>query len=177
MLSEKVRAFLRENNRGILTAFRKSKAAQMSIVSCGLYRDGAAFTTTADRAKLINLKRNPKCSLLVSQPNWWGYVVLEGRAELLSPGVAYQEELRLSLRDATVRPVAESIPTGRSTIKPCGTRPARWLLWRPSASTAPPRKPAEAILSRPCDADAKDQPPGGGSRSTWIKPYFAREAL
>ena len=100
MLSEKVRAFLRENNRGVLTTFRKSKAAQMSIVSCGLYRDGAAFTTTADRAKLINLKRNPKCSLLVSQPNWWGYVVLEGRAELLSPGVTDQEELRLRLRDA-----------------------------------------------------------------------------
>ena len=85
MLSEKVRAFLRENNRGVLTTFRKNGAAQMSIVSCGLYGDGAAFTTTADRAKLINLKRNPKCSLLISQPDWWGYVVLEAKPSCCPP--------------------------------------------------------------------------------------------
>ena len=70
MLSDQVRTFLGETHRGVLTTFRRDGAAQMSIVSCGPYRDGVAFTTTADRAKLLNLRRNPRCSLLVSQEDW-----------------------------------------------------------------------------------------------------------
>ncbi len=71
----------------------------MSIVTCGPYREGVAFTTTANRAKLLNLRRDPRCSLLVSQEDWWGYVVLEGRAELLSPDTTDAVELREALRD------------------------------------------------------------------------------
>ena len=70
----------------------------MSVVSCGPYRDGVAFTTTADRAKLINLHRNPKCSLLVSQDDWWGYLVLEG---FLSP--AWRTRLRAAMDDLAER--------------------------------------------------------------------------
>ena len=99
MLPENVRAFASENHQAVLTTFRKDGGAQMSIVAAGPYRDGVAFTTTADRAKLANLRRNPRCSLMVSQRDWWGYVVLEGRAELISPGVSDPEELRLSLRE------------------------------------------------------------------------------
>ncbi len=99
MLPENVRAFASENHQAVLTTFRKDGGAQMSIVSVGPYRDGVAFTTTADRAKLANLRRNPRCSLMVSQRDWWGYVVLEGRAELISPGVSDPDELRLSLRE------------------------------------------------------------------------------
>ena len=36
MLPEHVRSFLTENHRGVATTFRKSGAAQMSVVSCGL---------------------------------------------------------------------------------------------------------------------------------------------
>ena len=99
MLSEKVRAFVSQNHQGVLTAFRRNGAAQMSIVSCGPYRDGVAFTTTGDRAKLRNLQRDPRCSLLVARPDWWGYVVLEGQAVILSPENTKVEELRLALRD------------------------------------------------------------------------------
>ena len=99
MLPQKVRAFAGENHQAVLTTFRRDGGAQMSIVSVGPYRDAVAFTTTADRAKLTNLRRNPRCSLMVSQRDWWGYVVLEGRAELVSPGVGDPEELRLSLRE------------------------------------------------------------------------------
>ena len=99
MLPQKVQAFVRENHHGVLTTFRRNGAAQMSIVTCGPFRDGVAFTTTGDRAKLRNLKRNLHCSLLVSQQDWWGYVVLEGYAELLSPGTTDPEELRLGLRE------------------------------------------------------------------------------
>ena len=99
MLPDNVRKLLAETHRGVLTTFRRNGAAQMSIISCGPYRDGVAFTVTSDRAKLGNLKRNPRCSLLVSQEDWWGYVVLEGRAEILSAETTDPEELRLALRD------------------------------------------------------------------------------
>ena len=99
MLSDEIKAFVSANHRSVLTTFRQNGAAQMSIVSCGLFRDGVAFTTTADRAKLRNLKRSPRCSLLVSQPDWWGYVVLEGQALILSPQNTETEELRSALRD------------------------------------------------------------------------------
>ena len=99
MLSDQVREFLSQTSRGVLTTFRRDGAAQMSVVSCGPYRDGVAFTTTADRAKLFNLHRNPKCSLLVSQDDWWGYLVLEGHAEILSPANTGAAELADILRD------------------------------------------------------------------------------
>ena len=99
MLPDNVRAFVSENHSGVLTTFRKSGAAQMSIITCGPYGDGVAFTTTGGLAKLANLKRNPRCTLLVSQPDWWGYMVLEGHAELMNPEGSDPEELRLTLRD------------------------------------------------------------------------------
>ena len=99
MLSDSVRKFLAENHRAVLTTFRRNGAAQMSIVTAGAYLDGAAFTTTEDRAKLTNLRRDPRCSLLVSHESWWGYLVLEGRARIMSAGDTDAEELRLALRD------------------------------------------------------------------------------
>ena len=99
MLPERVKRFVSENHRAVLTTFRRNGAAQMSIVTTGAYSDGAAFTTTKDRAKLANLKRDPRCSLLVSHESWWGYVVLEGRARVMSPDNTDAEELRQALRD------------------------------------------------------------------------------
>ena len=99
MLSDKVREFISQNHQAVLTTFRRNGAVQMSIVTSGAYRDGVAFTTTAGRAKLANLKRNPRCSLLVSHESWWGYVVLEGHAEVMSSDNTEAEELRVALRD------------------------------------------------------------------------------
>ena len=99
MLPDKVRQFVSENHQGVLAAFRRNGAAQLSIITCGPFRDGVAFTTTAGRAKLNNLSRNPRCSLMVSQENWWGFVVLEGRAQVLTSGDTGAEELRLALRE------------------------------------------------------------------------------
>ena len=99
MLQDSVRKFVSENHRGVLTTFRRNGSAQMSIVTTGAYGDGVAFTTTSDRAKLANLKRNPRCSLLVSHESWWGYVVLEGRARIISSGNTGAAELREALRD------------------------------------------------------------------------------
>lgn len=98
MLSDNIKKFTAENHQGVLTCFRKNGMPQMSIVTCGAYRDGVAFTTTTDRAKLILLKRDSRCALMVSKQDWWGYVVLEGRATVLSPDNTGVEELRETLR-------------------------------------------------------------------------------
>jgi PPOX class probable F420-dependent enzyme len=99
MLPDKVKEFATQTHRGVLTTFRRDGNAQMSIITCGPYRDGIAFTVTETRAKLHNLRRNPDCSLLVSNENWWGFVVLEGQATILSASNTDADELRLALRD------------------------------------------------------------------------------
>jgi PPOX class probable F420-dependent enzyme len=98
LLPENVIEFVSENHQAVLTTFRRDGAAQMSIVTVGTYGDGAGFTTTEDRAKLHNLARNPRCSLLVSKSDWWGYVVLEGHARVLRRGESDETELRDALR-------------------------------------------------------------------------------
>ena len=110
MLPENVKSFVSENRQAVLTTFRRDGAAQMSIITVGPYRDGVAFTTTADRAKLINLKRNPQCSLLVSKRDWWGYVVLEGHAQVISSDNTDAEELKMALRDVYRAAAAKEHP-------------------------------------------------------------------
>ena len=99
MLPDEIRDFINANRQAVLTTFRASGAAQMSVVTVGAYGGGAGFTTTEDRAKLRNLVRDARCSLLVSTPDWGRYVVLEGRARLLRRGRGDDGELRDALRD------------------------------------------------------------------------------
>ena len=63
-LEANVEAFMKENTFAVLSAFRKSGAAQLSVVNTGSFRDGVAFTTTSGRAKLNNLRRDPRFTLL-----------------------------------------------------------------------------------------------------------------
>jgi len=98
LLPQNVAEFVSENHQAVLTTFRRDGAAQMSIVTVGPYGAGAGFTTTEDRAKLHNLVRNSRCSLLVSKADWWGYVVLEGYAVVLRRGQSADAELRDALR-------------------------------------------------------------------------------
>lgn len=110
MLTDNVKQFLSENHRAVLTTFRRNGAAQMSILSVGYYKDGVAFTTTEDRAKLANLRRDPRCSLLVSKDNWWGFIVLEGKAKVMSADNTDADELRQALRDVFVAASGEEHP-------------------------------------------------------------------
>ena len=98
MLDDNVKEFVGANHQAVLTTFRRNGAAQMSIVTVGAYGEGVGFTTTEDRAKLHNLVRDSRCSLLVSKSDWWSYVVLEGRARVLRRGMANDDELREALR-------------------------------------------------------------------------------
>jgi PPOX class probable F420-dependent enzyme len=99
LLSPNVERFVDSNHNAVLTTFRGNGAAQMSIVTAGAFRGGVAFTTTAGRAKLHNLKRDPRCSLMVAEDRWSRYVVFEGRAEIMSSDATDADELRLAFRD------------------------------------------------------------------------------
>lgn len=99
MLTNGVKQFAAENHRGVLTCFRKNGMPQISIVTCGAYGEGVAFSTTVDRAKLINLQRDARCSLMISKEDWWGYVVLEGKATILTAENTPADELRDALRE------------------------------------------------------------------------------
>ena len=82
----------------MLSTLRSSGDIQLSIVTVGPVENGAAFTTTEERAKLINLKRNPKCSLLISTNNWSPYVVLQGEAKIYTIKNTPEHELASILR-------------------------------------------------------------------------------
>ena len=60
MLPDNIRDFISNNDKAVLSTFRRSGQAQLSIVVVGAHDDGAAFTTTEDRAKLLNLRRDPR---------------------------------------------------------------------------------------------------------------------
>ena len=118
MLPENVTEFVSQNHQAVLTTFRRNGAAQMSIVTVGAYGDGVGFTTTEDRAKLRNLIRDSRCSLLISKSDWWGYVVLEGNARLLRRGESTTPSSATPCAASTAPPPARSIPIGTSTTKP-----------------------------------------------------------
>ena len=94
----KLNDFLSVHHDAVLSTLRSSGDIQLSIVTVGPVENGAAFTTTEERAKLINLKRNPKCSLLISTNNWSPYVVLQGEAKIYTIKNTPEHELASILR-------------------------------------------------------------------------------
>ena len=91
--------FLQANHRAVVTTFRRSGAAQMSVVSGGPYRDTMAFVVRGDAAKLANLRRDPRCSVLTVTDTWRGYVVVAGMATVQGWDDTDPEELRIALRE------------------------------------------------------------------------------
>jgi PPOX class probable F420-dependent enzyme len=69
------------------------------------------ISTTADRAKVRHLRRDPRAALHVSGPNVWSFAVAEGTADLspvtTTPGDAVGREL-LSMTPGFDDPAAES---------------------------------------------------------------------
>ena len=99
MNEKTIEEFIRSNNDAVLSTFRKNGAVQLSIVTVGYYKGGACFTTTSDRAKFYNIKRDPRCSLLISGSGWRPYVVLEGTANIYFTDNTEENVLKHVLRD------------------------------------------------------------------------------
>jgi PPOX class probable F420-dependent enzyme len=90
-----------------LATLRRSGIPQLSVVTYAWYpdEDGRALvrvSTTDGRAKVANLRRDPRASLLVERG--WAYAAVEGRVELspvsTDPHDETVEELVRLYRDA-----------------------------------------------------------------------------
>jgi PPOX class probable F420-dependent enzyme len=76
-------AFAAERRNGVLVALKRDGRPQLSNIVYAVGDDGVVrISITADRAKYANLVRDPRISLHISRDDFWGYVVLEGDAEL-----------------------------------------------------------------------------------------------
>ena len=77
-------ALLAARSRGTLVTLKRDGRPQVSNVD--FYYDPATqvvrFSTTADRAKVPNLRRDPRVSLHVTTPEAGAYAVVEGIAEV-----------------------------------------------------------------------------------------------
>jgi PPOX class probable F420-dependent enzyme len=81
--------FARTNTHSVLTTIRRNGRPQISNVLHNVDANGIVrISITADRAKYKNLVREPWAALHVSQPDFYGYVVLETRAELSAVAAA-----------------------------------------------------------------------------------------
>jgi PPOX class probable F420-dependent enzyme len=76
-------AFARKHHNGVLATMKRDGRPQLSNITY-LVRDdgGIRISITADRAKYANLRRDSRASLHVSQPDFWGYVVLDCDADV-----------------------------------------------------------------------------------------------
>jgi PPOX class probable F420-dependent enzyme len=82
---EELLEFLRPRHRGTLVTHRRDGRPQMSPVSCGVDNEGRIVVSTyPERAKAVNLRRDPRVSLLVHSDDWDDpYVQVDGTAEVL----------------------------------------------------------------------------------------------
>ena len=100
MQFEQAKAFLATNHRAVVNTLGTGGAIQSSIVVCGAYQDYMAFVSIRGRsAKIRNLRRNPRCTVVATSADWRNYVVVEGEARLFDSANTPAEELRQQLRD------------------------------------------------------------------------------
>ncbi|MGA8116621.1 MAG: PPOX class F420-dependent oxidoreductase [Actinocatenispora sp.] len=87
--------------RGVLVTLKRDGRPQLSTVDyCAAPATGTIrLSTTVNRAKVYNLRRDPRASCYVSTPDGSAYAVAEGHAELTPPAT---EE-----HDATVEELVE----------------------------------------------------------------------
>lgn len=77
--------FLAERTRGVLATIKSSDGRpQLSNVAYALIDGVVGISVTAGRAKVANVRRDPRVSLHVVSEDFWTYVVAEGEAELSS---------------------------------------------------------------------------------------------
>ena len=100
MQFEQAKPFLASNHRAVVNTIGAGGAIQSSIVVCGAYQDYMAFVSIRGRsAKIRNLRRNPRCTVVATSADWRNYVVVEGEARLFDSTNTPAEELRQKLRE------------------------------------------------------------------------------
>lgn len=77
--------FVRPRHRGVLTTFRRDGWPQSSLVTMGLGDDGSILVSSyPERAKVENLRRDPRTSVVVMSDEFNGeWVQVDGHAEIV----------------------------------------------------------------------------------------------
>jgi PPOX class probable F420-dependent enzyme len=91
--------FAAARRNGVLVTQKRDGRPQLSNIVYSIFDGVIKISITATRAKYANLVRDPHASLYVSREDFWGYVVVEGDAEV-SPVAAKPD-------DATVDELVE----------------------------------------------------------------------
>jgi PPOX class probable F420-dependent enzyme len=77
-------SFLRERHQGILATTRADGRPQLSPVTYGVDGEGRiAVATYPQRAKVRNLRRDPRASMCVLSDDWDPWVQVDGTAEVI----------------------------------------------------------------------------------------------
>jgi PPOX class probable F420-dependent enzyme len=90
-------ALAASRNLGALAALRRNGRPQLSMVNFALDQAGPGHATVRvsvvdGRAKVANLLRDPRGSLMVTSPDGWSYAVLEGDVEFSPVAAARDDE-------------------------------------------------------------------------------------
>jgi PPOX class probable F420-dependent enzyme len=90
---EQAREFLRVQHRAVLATYNRDGSVQMSPVTCGVDGEGRVQVSTRETAvKTANLRRDPRATLCVITPEFFGrWLLVQGQAEV----VALPEALEL----------------------------------------------------------------------------------
>jgi PPOX class probable F420-dependent enzyme len=75
-------SFAAARRNGVLVTQKRDGRPQLSNIAHAVVDGVVKISITADRAKYANLVRNPQASLYVTREDFWGYVVIEGDADL-----------------------------------------------------------------------------------------------
>ncbi len=83
MTPEEIQTFLAKPNNAIVGVNRSKGAPQLTTVWFAWDGTSFYFSTTKDRAKYLNLKRDPSISIIVDDLETHKYVVAYGKAEII----------------------------------------------------------------------------------------------
>lgn len=89
-LTESQLALFDELYFGVVTTLRPDGSPQTTVVWVERDSDTVSFNTAYGRAKPGNLERDPRISVLVTAPDFYHWVAVDGRAELTTDGAEEQ---------------------------------------------------------------------------------------
>jgi len=83
MSTEEINAFLSQSNNAIVGVNRANGAPQLTVVWYAWDGKNFYFSTAKDRAKYLNIQRDPSISIIVDDFASRRYVVVYGKAEIV----------------------------------------------------------------------------------------------
>ncbi|MEW2143890.1 PPOX class F420-dependent oxidoreductase [Micromonospora vinacea] len=91
-MSDRLWELFGQRGRGVLVTLRRDGRPQLSNLDYLAEPGSIRCSTTGDRAKVRNLRRDPRASFHVTTPDGGAYAVAEGTVTLSDPAVAPTDE-------------------------------------------------------------------------------------